>query len=527
MASFTLITRDREYRLERTETLRELLARRLISPADRVLADGAEASIPVSQVLERLEAGASLESATRTDGGGADPRPAGKDPWRAWDTDETVEVDDLVSQLLDDASSGGDPPPAEPAADGTDTDLWLDQLSSRERAAPARPPAADTGADSGDLPSIPEESIEMLAEIPRTDLPPRPAPRGIREQRPSPAEDAADTSGTFAPQSDSYAPESGSQSPVSGSSPQLSGSYAPVSASHPQVSGAFAPVSDAFRPAEGDGGPTPRSFVEFVQQKRGANTALEIHEDKVPLVLGEDQRRRPPFFWPVVIGVLAGLCALVFYGVVRTGAERNYPTESEVRERLQANPGGLAAVIEEVETEPATAAEALPDAATDAFRESRLRSEIPIPLREFRNVETFQDALFTDLANSGVRVREIRVEALVVAPLPDQHRQRPEEVNLELWITGADDETGNDAALKTALVVGHYAAHAHIRIQEMVVHVVSDGEVWATFLTRGSSAAAFWEGTLDVQAYMRNVDRVADGEYIDETAEEDTGGAIE
>jgi hypothetical protein len=510
MPSFTLITRDREYRLERTETLRELLARRLISPADRVLAEGAEETIAVSDVLERLEAGASLESAIQSGTRGGQPDRAdvgrGGDPWRAWDTDENVEVDDLVSQLLDDASTPGNRPEAGGPAFEADTDLWLNQLSQAQNPAV---PAPGTDTSDGDIPSIPEESIEMLGAIPETVKLPRPVPRGVRAERPADADTELGSSGAYPPVSGSYAPVSGSQPAVSDTSPQVSGSYAPVSDPYRAVPGGGA----------GQGAPVPRSFVEFVQQKRGANTALEIHEDKVPLVPGEDRRRRPAFFWPVVVGLLAGLGAVMTYGVVRTGAERQYPAESEVRARLQASPGDLATVSEDVDAEPTTSPDGVPEADTDAFRESRLRSEIPAPLREFRNVETFQDALFTDLANSGVLVREIRVEPLVVAPLPDQHRQRPEEANLELWIQGGDDEAGSDAALKTALVIGHYAAHAHIRIQELVIHVVSEGEVWATFLTRGTSAAAFWEAKLDVQAFMRNVDRVADGEYIDEATE--------
>ncbi len=478
-----------------------------------MLADGAEEGIAVREVLARLEAGATPESAIRSAGSEIPPEGTadggGGDPWRAWDTDEAVEVDDLVSQLLDDASG---PRSDGPATDGDDS-LWLTQAP--EPGLPDRPAPADNPSDD-DIPSIPEESIEMLGAIPQTRTAPRPAPRGVRTERPVDGDDEPGPSGA-------YPPASGSHSPATGSSPQVSGSFPQVSDSSAAVSGSYAPVSDAHRPAPnggaGAGVSTPRSFVEFVQQKRGANTALEIHEDKVPLVLGEDQRRRPPFFWPVVAGILAAFGALLSYGVVRTGAERNYPTESEVRARLRESPRDLTTVIEDDAAEPTTAPDAVPEADTDAFRGSRLRSEIPTPLREFRNVETFQDALFTDLANSGVLVREIRVEPLVVAPLPDRHRQRPEEVNLELWILGADDEAGSDSSLKTALVIGHYAAHAHIRIQELVIHVVSEGEVWATFLTRGASAAAFWEGKLDVQAFMRNVDRVADGEYIDEVPE--------
>jgi hypothetical protein len=469
-----------------------------------VLADGAEEGISVREVVARLEAGASQESAIRSAAGDMPPGGAadggGDDPWRAWDTDEAVEVDDLVSQLLDDASgtrSDG------PAADEDDS-LWLTQIP--QPGLPDRPALADSVSDD-DIPAIPEESIEMLGAIPQTRQAPRPVPRGVRTEQPG-------GDGANAGPSGAYPPASGSHPPPTGSNPTESGSFPRVSGTSPTTSGSYPPVSDAHRPAP-DGGadpgvPTPRSFVEFVQQKRGANTAL---------VLGEDQRRRPPFFWPVVAGIIAAFGALLSYGVVRTGAERTYPTESEVRARLQESPGDLATVIEDADSEPTTAPDAVPEADTDAFRESRLRSEIPTPLREFRNVETFQDALFTDLANSGVLVREIRVEPLVVAPLPDQHRQRPEEVNLELWILGGDDEAGSNASLKTVLVIGHYGAHAHIRIQELVIHVVSEGEVWATFLTRGTSAAAFWEGKLDIQAFMRNVDRVADGEYIDEVPE--------
>ncbi len=500
MASFTLVTRDRQFQMERVATLRELLARRLISPEDRVVPTGTSEELTVTEALEREEAGLPL-----VDGSGegleelfaSDPSPVsggvggargGADPWRAWDTDESVEVDDLVSQLLDAVGGGAEPPTAPPVeeADEADTDLWLTQLSQRQGEAPPEPVEPDDA-----IPDIPEASIEVLADIPQMEHS-RPEPRGLGAGR-GRAADPGPSTGADAPQP---TPE--------GARPAMSGSY-------PAVPGGYPAAVDP---------QSPRSFVEFVQQKRGANTALELHEDRPTVVLGSGERRRPVFFWPAVIGVVVALGALAVYGSVRTGAEREYPTESEVRVRLKDNPGGLEAVIEDVaDTDPTEREGGIPAAATDAFRESRLRAEIPGPLKSFRNVETFKDALFTDLANSGVLVREIRVEALVVAPFADEQRQKPEEVNLEIWILAEEGDRGLDATYKTVLVVGHYAAMAHVRVQELVIHVASGDEVWATFLTRGTAASAFWEGKIDIQALDRGMDRVADGDYIDPAPE--------
>lgn len=485
MASYTLITRDREFRLEQVETLRELVDRRLISPEDQVLVDGATESLSVGEMLARLDAGLPPPIAEPPGDGrsGAKPTPlavgdkrgTAADPWRAWDTDESVEVDDLVSQLLDDVAGHREPPehPRESEPDDADTDLWLTQLSQREAKPP--PPAVP---EEDELPDIPQDSIEVLAEIPRSE-PPRPTPRGSSTRRES----------------------------VGGPGPERG------------ASGSFRPVGD---PAPGETGPstnTPRSFVEYVQQKRAVNTPLQLHEDPAAPVLERVDRRLPLFFWPAVVGILAALGALSYYGVVRTGAERLYPTESEVRARLEDNPGGLEAVIEEVSDRDVTEEALVPAAATDVHRESRLRSEIPAAVGRFRNVETFKDALFIDLANSGVLVREIRVEALVVAPF-DPHRQKPEEVNLELWILAPQGEAGMDATYKTALIVGHYGSVAHVRIQELVIHVAAEGEVWATFLTRGTTAVGFYEGEVDLHAFDLSTDRVADGEYIDPESED-------
>ena len=497
MGSITLITRDREFRLEQVETLRELVGRRLISPADQVKLDGVANTLTVGEMLARLDAGISPDAApaaresaegdrTETEDRTGDRAPTAPsaDPWRAWDTDESVEVDDLVSQLLDDVGKREDAPsdPAVGEPDEADTDLWLTQLSQRDVEVPVLPPA-----EEDELPDIPDASIEVLGDIPRT-VPTRPVPRGSGAPR-GPATEPAQTSET-------------------------SGSWAET----PGPSGSWA-ASSGESAAVGSPPTKPRSFVEYVQQKRATTTPLEIHENRAAPMLEREERRRPLVFWPAVVGVLAVLGALANYGVVRSGAERQYPTEAEVRERLRGNPGGLEAVIDEVSPGEAGGETQVPAAATDLHREGRLRSEIPPGVQRFRNVETFKDALFIDLANSGVLVREIRVEALVVAPF-DVHRQKPEEVNLELWLLTPEGEEGMDALYKAALVVGHYGAVAHVRIQELVIHVADGDEVWATFLTRGGSATGFYEGKVDLQAFERSMDRVADGDYIDPDLED-------
>ena len=519
MTSFTLITRDRQFRMERVETLRELLARKLISPADQVRPEHATRTLTVAEALALLDRGVPL------DGGGE----GGADPWRAWDTDDSVEVGDLIGHLVGDSADDDAPSAGE---DEVDTELWLTQLSQRgagpiasERDQDALPPVVaerpvDAAADDDQLPSIPASSIQPLREIPRSDGGARPAgpggPPGRRSGAPRATVSGSHSavSGSYGAASGSYGAASGSYGAASGSYGAATGSTSTASGSHQVASGG----SDAVPGSGVAGRPRPSSFVEYVQQKRAAASGMELHEDPTPIIVSGDRRRGPVGFWPAVAAVMGLMVAMISYGVIRSGAERTYPSESEVRAHLRDNPGGLEALAEDDPLAADTAAIPVPLSETEAFRESRLRSSIPVPMRKFNNVESFKDALFIDLANSAVLVNEIRVEALVVAPMPDVGRQRPEEVNLELWLLCANDEAGMDAALKSALVIGHYGAVAHVRVQELVMHLVDDGEVWASYLTRGTAAMSFWEGKTDLLAFQRSMDRVTDGDYIEPTA---------
>ena len=265
----------------------------------------------------------------------------------------------------------------------------------------------------------------------------------------------------------------------------------------------------------------PRSFVEFVQQKGAAGLDLEIHEERAPTLPHLPRRS----FWvlPAVFGLAAALVFGLVYGTVRSGADRQYPTESEVRERLH---GVLSDESDDDATtdtvEPVEQVEEL-----DAhYHELRLRSAIPVPLRAFRNVETFRDALFTDIMNSGIPVREIRIEALVLAPTTAEFRRRPEEVNLELRLAPVEGVDGDDALAKTILIIGHYGADAHVRVRRIVIHVRAQDELGSVYEIQGENAVAFFEGKMDLKALDLALIRRTGSTYLLEGVEEAEGEEI-
>ena len=270
----------------------------------------------------------------------------------------------------------------------------------------------------------------------------------------------------------------------------------------------------------------PHSFVEYVQQRR-ATTNLQIHEEEARLV--SSPTRSPIGMWPFVIGAGALVVFGLTYFTVRSGAERTYPTESEVRLRLsgqspesEATPArDVTNAGEDGDDEAPTVS--VPD--TAERREIRLRSEIPVPLRPFRNVETFRDALFTDLTNSDVPIREIRVDALVLAPTENEFRRRPEEVNVELRLAPEEGETGEDSLAKTFLVLGHYGADAHVRLRRIVVHIRAEAEMGTVFEIEGENAVAFFEGKMDLKALTLDLERRTGSDYLIEVADEDDPGS--
>jgi len=253
----------------------------------------------------------------------------------------------------------------------------------------------------------------------------------------------------------------------------------------------------------------PRSFVEYVQQSRAGVSNLRIHEEEAQLVTSPGRRTVGP--WPFVIGVAALMVAVAMYSTVRTGAERTYPTESEVRQRLMGQTPSDPAAQTDDDGEPTAAAV---EVDTAARHEIRLRSEIPVPLRPFRNVETFRDALFTDLTNSNVPVREIRIEALVLAPTENEFRRRPEEVNIELRLAPEEDGVGEDSLAKTVLVLGHYGADAHVRLRRIVIHVRAEDELGAVFEIEGDNAVAFFEAKMDLKALKLDLERRTGSDYL-------------
>ena len=258
----------------------------------------------------------------------------------------------------------------------------------------------------------------------------------------------------------------------------------------------------------------PRSFVEYVQQRR-AGTNLRIHEDVASLV--SSPTRRPISPWPFVVGAFALMVFGMSFFSVKTGAERTYPTESEVRQRLS----GVTSADDEEDSDDEEPTASSPPVDTARRHEIRLRSEIPVPLRPFRNVETFRDALFSDLTNANVPIREIRIEALVLAPTENEFRRRPEEVNVELRLAPEEGVDGEDSLAKTILVLGHYGADAHVRLRRIVVHIRAEDELGSVFEIEGDNAVAFFEGKMDLKALTLDLERRTGSDYLIEVVEED------
>ncbi len=248
-------------------------------------------------------------------------------------------------------------------------------------------------------------------------------------------------------------------------------------------------------------GELPASFVEFVQQKRAVGKPLEIH-DAPEAGVPAQPRPRLVGLLPISVGLVAILVAVSIYGVVRIGAERTYPTEAEVR----AGPIGTAG-------SDATAAEPATDAAvvtpvSPELREIRIRESLPPALRPFRDVQGLQDVLFADLTNAGVRVRSVRAAALVLKPDFAGVPTRPEEVHIEVAFASEDGAALEDDLLRAALVLGHYGADAHLRIQDVLFRADVGEPDPLCYRTRGPELVALYERERPLEGFVAGLEAV-------------------
>ena len=457
MERFTLFVGDREFELARLETLRELLQRKLISPSDRVLFEGEDEPVHVSQVMDDL--GAKPQQAP------VGPQPSGSadDLWEAWSNTDSFPVDDLVSQMLGEVASveaelGGTQPPPAPDPEP----VW---------------DAAGELFEAEDTPWVEPEDL----------------PEALIEDLPAESVDEVDSLRSWHPLRE----DPTHAAPAPAPTPQRRNPPTPTLVDSSEAIG---------------GAARPSTFVEFVQQRKAAGMDLEIRGER-PALLERGLRDRRFNLWPLAAVFLSILVFCAIYGTVRTGANRQYPTESEIRARYA---GGDS---EPVTGEPVQPTEApandddVPEVVDDTRREQVLRSSIPAALQRFKNVEEFEDVLFMDIANAGVRLREIRVEALVVAPREDAHRQRPEEVNVSLRLDTVDGVSGEDALAKAALVLGHYGADAHVRMRRVVLHVVLDDDLGVVYELQGDVAQSFFERRVDLGAFLLALQQVEGNEY--------------
>jgi hypothetical protein len=463
MERFTLFVGDREFELARLETLRELLQRKLISPSDRILFEGEDEPVHVSQALE--DAGSEPQQALPT------PPPSGSadDIWDAWSNTDSFPVDNLVSQMLGEVASveaelAGAPGVLEPEPEPEPEPIW------------------DVAGEIFEADERPSVEPEVL-------------PDALIEDLPAESVDEVDSLRSWHPLTEDPTHKPPAREPAPTSRPR-----------NPPTATVVASAADS------DAATRPSTFVEFVQQRKAAGMDLEIKGDE-QATLPPGLRDRRFSLWPVALVVLAILVLCAVYGTVRTGANRQYPTESEIRARYG---GGDVEPVTAEAVQP-TEAPADDDATEvrvdDGRRERILRSSIPVALQRFKNVEEFEDVLFMDIANAGVRVRELHVEALVVAPLPDSHRQRPEEVNITLRLDSLDGTDGEDILAKAALVIGHYGADAHVRLRRVVLHVVLDSDVSIVYELQGDVAQAFYEREVDLGAFLLALQQVEGNEY--------------
>jgi len=472
MERFTLFVGDREFELARLDTLRELLQRKLISPSDKILFEGETEPVDVAQALEGRDLGSLVD-------GPIAPEGAADDLWEAWSNTDSFPVDDLVSGLLGEAGADEPSPTPDPPDSSDPEPVWGVSGEIFEPEAEPETPAA-AGAPAGEPEELPASVIEDL---------------------PVEAIDEVDSLRTWEPLTDD---PSRVAPPPHTSTPPPRASTAPPTL-----------VGDT-----SDAGPRPSTFVEFVQQRRAAGMDLEIRGDESP-VLPSTERRRRIGPWPIVLGLLAVVGFGSMYGTGRTGATRNYPTESELRAKL-AGGGAEPSTAEpatEAPTEPTEAPTA--DGTDGATRpETALRPVIPVALQRFKNVEEFEDVLFTDIANAGVMLRELHIEALVVAPLPDEHRQRPEEVNIALRLDALEGHAGEDALAKAVLVLGHYGADAHVRIRRVVLHVRHGPDLNVVYELQGDVAVSFFERQVDLAAFLLALQQVEGNQYLLEPDED-------
>jgi hypothetical protein len=446
MTRFTLTAGDREYQLARLGTLRELMQRKLISGRDLVTLPGVDGTLTVDEVLAR-----EVDYASFLDDAGSVS--TADELWDALRDTGAYPVDDLVSQMM----SGYETPGGRDASTRDDTPRPLPDFDAAD-------PAGGPGYE-GDLGQRIDEVVSREEEI--EELP----ADAIASMAPIDPIDPIEATVPIAP----IAPGDPPEAPREGA--LASGEW-----------GASASSSDS-RP--------PRSFAQFVQERQ-ATPGLDIADERVRFVGG--RTGRPIWLWPALIGLVGGLLATGTCGVVKQGAEQAFPLESEVRGARAAGGGGdVVPVPDDDPPEPRTPA---PLAVEGNPRELLLRSQVPVPLQPFRSVEGFKDVLFMDLANSGVPAREIRIQALVVAPLPDPERQRPEEINLELRLAPLEGQAAEDAVLRACLVIGHYGADAHIRIRRVVIHNRAEDSPGTIYDVQGATVVAFFEGDIDVAAFL-------------------------
>lgn len=258
----------------------------------------------------------------------------------------------------------------------------------------------------------------------------------------------------------------------------------------------------------------PASFVEFVQQKRAVVSPLEIHDDAGDAVFhGEEPDRHLPWLVPVLAGVFAMLGAAAVYGVVRVGAQRTYPTEAEVRGGARDQAADRTPA--DITPEPGT-----PTPLSPEIREIRIRESIPAAVRPFRDVESLQDVLFTDLTNTGVRVRAVRIAPLVLKPDAGGIPTRPEEVHLEVDIASEDGPAMDDDLLRAAMILGHYGAVAHLRIQDVLLRLDIGAEDPLCFRTRGPQIVALYEREVPLVGFVAGLETVLPGFTVVPTEEE-------
>jgi len=444
MTRFTLTVGDREYQLGRIGTLRELVQRKLISPADQVSLPGLDRLLTVDEVLAREEDYASLLT-------GETHETTAEELWDALRDTGAYPVDDLVSQMMDGAGEG-----AARAAPGP--------------TARPQPRPLPTFTDIEAAPS--SDEIDLRQQI------------GEVVGREEEIEDLPADAITSVPSIEPI------ESPVDST---LGAEVTPIeSPADPSLgSGEW-----QAEPVVSDGR-VPRSFAQFVQERQ-VTPGLDISEDRVNLVSGG--RTRPLWMWPAIVGIVVAGASLGTCGVVKQGAEQAFPLESEVR---AARAGGDTEYVPVPEDDdPTEARTPSPLAVEGNPRELLLRSQIPVPVQPFRNVEAFKDVLFMDLANSGVPAREIRIQALVVAPVSDPERQRPEEVNLELRLAPLEGQAAEDAVLKAYMVIGHYGADAHVRLRRVVIHNRAEDSPGTIYDVQGATVMAFYEGQVDIDAFL-------------------------